>query len=90
MCFLQETHSVEADTIFWKLQWGDSVYFSHGTSHSAGVRILFNRFPGNLINHKSDTDGHWLMVASEMNGINYILVSVYGYNRKAIFLLATK
>ena len=60
--FLQETHSAEADTKFWKLQWGDSIFFSHGTSPSAGVMILFNRFPGKIIDHKSDSTGYWLMV----------------------------
>lgn len=80
--FLQETHSAEADTKFWKVQWGDNIFFSHGTSHSAGVMILFNRLPGNIIDHRSDTNGHWLMVVTDVNGTNYILVCVYGYNRK--------
>ena len=61
---------------------GGSIFFSHGTLHSAGVMILFNRFSGNVINHKKDTNGHWLVVVSEMNGINYILLCVYGYNKK--------
>lgn len=78
--FLQETHSAEADSKFWKLQWGDSVFFSHGTSHSAGVMILLNRFPGKIIDHKSDPTGYWV---TEMNGINYILLCVYGYNKRA-------
>lgn len=81
--FLQETHSVEADTKFWRLQWGEPVFFSHGTSHSAGVMILFNRFPGNVIHCKSDPDGHWLMVVSEINGSNFIMLSVYGYTNRA-------
>lgn len=81
--FLQETHSAEADTKFWKTQWGESVFFSHGTSHSAGVMILFNRFPGNVIDCKSDSDGHWLMIVSEINGSKYILLCVYGYTNRA-------
>lgn len=32
--FLQWTHLMEADTKFWKLQWGDSVYF--------GLCLLWN------------------------------------------------
>ncbi len=64
--FLQETHSVEADTQFWKLQWGDPIFFSHGTSHSAGAMILFNRLSGKVIDHKSDLKGHWQMVAFEI------------------------
>lgn len=61
--FFYETHSVEEGVNFWKLQWGDSIFFSHGTSHLAGVMILFNRFPGKVINHISDINGHWLMVS---------------------------
>lgn len=80
--FLQETHSVEADTTFWKQQWGDCVFFSHGTSHSAGVMILFNKFSGNVIYHTSDINGHWLMMVIEFNDANYILICVYGYNRR--------
>uniref|UniRef100_A0A1A8UUH3 exodeoxyribonuclease III n=1 Tax=Nothobranchius furzeri TaxID=105023 RepID=A0A1A8UUH3_NOTFU len=78
--FLQETHSVEEDTKFWKLQWGDSMFFSHGSSHSAGVMILFNRFPGNVIDCKKDPEGHWIMVVVEIQGLNYILLCLYGYN----------
>lgn len=58
--FLQETHSVRTDEKFWKIQWGDYAFFAHGTSYSAGVMILFNRFPGSIIDHKEDTEGHWL------------------------------
>ena len=72
--FLQETHSVEADTNFWKQQWGDTALFSHGTSHSAGVMVLFNRFSGNVINHISDINGHWLMVAIKLNYVNYTCI----------------
>lgn len=82
--FLQETHSDCEDTRFWKLQWGDSAYFSHGSSHSAGVMILFYRFQGSIIDHKSDSNGHWLMVTVEIDGVKFILVCVYGYNSKAL------
>lgn len=82
--FLQETHSECEDTRFWKLQWGDSAYFSHGTSHSAGVMILFHRFQGVIIDHKSDPNGHWLMVIAEIDNVKFILICVYGYNSKAL------
>lgn len=56
--------------------------FSHGTSHSARVMILFNRFSGNLINHTSDISGHWLTMVIKFNGVNYILLCVYGCKRR--------
>lgn len=80
--FLQETHSNEEDVNFWKLQWGDSIYVSHGTSHSAGVMILFNRFPGKVIKHASDTNGHWVTVIVEIDNNIYVLMCVYGYNER--------
>lgn len=82
--FPQETHSVMTDEKFWKLQWGDYAFFAHGTSHSAGVMILFNRFPGSITDHKWNTEGHWLMVAVEINDKRYILICIYGYNNKAV------
>ncbi len=38
--FCQETHSTDLDVKFWNSQWGNSIYFGHGTSHSAGVMVL--------------------------------------------------
>lgn len=80
--FLQETHSGIADEKFWKQQWGDEILFSHGTSYSAGVMVLFNKFPGKVIEHKSDTGGHWLIMVVEMQDQRYILLCVYGYNNR--------
>uniref|UniRef100_A0A3Q0S4P9 Endonuclease/exonuclease/phosphatase domain-containing protein n=1 Tax=Amphilophus citrinellus TaxID=61819 RepID=A0A3Q0S4P9_AMPCI len=44
--------------------------------------ILFNRFPGKVIDHTSDINGHWLIVITEINDENFILVCVYGYNER--------
>lgn len=38
---LQETHSVKESERIWASEWGFKCYFSHGTSCSAGVCILF-------------------------------------------------
>lgn len=65
--FLPDTHTGTADEHFWEQQWGDKTFFSDGTSHSAGVMMLFNRLPGKVIVHKSDVVGHWLMVVVEMH-----------------------
>ena len=39
--FLQETHTIEKDIQTWTKEWGNHVLFSHGTSASRGVAILF-------------------------------------------------
>ncbi len=41
LILLQETHSSESDIKFWKGQWGNKIYCSHGTNHSAGVSFFF-------------------------------------------------
>lgn len=52
--FLQKTHSCKEDERFWKSQWGDTIFFSHGSNHSAGVAVLFNRFASN--------EGWWIIL----------------------------
>ncbi len=46
--------------------------------------ILFYRFQGSIVDHKSDTNGHWLMGTVEIDGVKFILVCVYGYNSRAL------
>uniref|UniRef100_A0A3B3BVB9 Endonuclease/exonuclease/phosphatase domain-containing protein n=1 Tax=Oryzias melastigma TaxID=30732 RepID=A0A3B3BVB9_ORYME len=76
MFFMQKTHSVEAVN-FWKLQWSDCSYVSNGTSHSAGVMVLLNTFPGKVIIHFGDIDGLWLVLITELDGDIFILVYIY-------------
>ncbi len=41
--FLQESHSTSDYETIWKDEWGNkNIYFSHGTSNSRGVCILFD------------------------------------------------
>ena len=41
IAFLQETHSSKSVEEIWKAEWGRKIYYSHGTTHSKGVMILF-------------------------------------------------
>lgn len=82
--FLQETHSTEAEAPFWSNQWGERILFSHGSSRSGGVAICFNNFPGEVITHRSDIEGHWLAVVVKINDLFLILVNVYGYNNDTL------
>lgn len=41
-CFFQEVHSTPKDVNFWKAQWGNDVWFAHGSERTAGVAILKN------------------------------------------------
>lgn len=78
--FLQETHSKSEDTLFWCKQWGDDAFFSHGTSRSAGVAILLKNFRGQVISHKADEHGHWLILILNIDDLKFILINIYGYN----------
>lgn len=78
--FLQETHSCEDDTLFWKNQWGDNILFSHGSNRSGGVAICFHNFPGEIVTSKTDKDGHWIAVVVNLEGSFAILINFYGYN----------
>lgn len=77
---MQETHSKVDDVTFWSKQWGDEAYFSHGTSRSAGVAILLNKFKGQIVSHMADEFGHWLILIINIDGLKFILVNIYGYN----------
>jgi len=81
--FLQETHSLDSDESFWTNQWGEKMFFSHGSNRSGGVAICFNKCPGEIIVHKDDGSGHWLMVVLKIDGIFFILINIYGFNNAA-------
>ena len=39
---LQETYSTAEVERYWKHQWKGDMFFSHGTTYSKGVTVLFN------------------------------------------------
>uniref|UniRef100_A0A8C6PU90 Endonuclease/exonuclease/phosphatase domain-containing protein n=1 Tax=Nothobranchius furzeri TaxID=105023 RepID=A0A8C6PU90_NOTFU len=46
--------------------------------------ILFNNFAGNVIDHKRDEEGHWLMVIVECCEQKLLLINVYAYNNRSL------
>lgn len=82
LIFLQETHSEASDAPFWRNQWGDNIFFSHGTNRSAGVAICLHNCPGKIIFHKADDEGHWLAIVLSLDKFFFILINVYGYNNR--------
>ncbi len=94
-CYLlQETHSNDIDEKFWSNQWGDKILFCHGTNRSAGVAILLNNFPGQVLTTNRDPLGHWILCVFEANDDFMILGNIYGYNNpnqnKSMFAEITK
>ena len=53
---LQETHSCLDSELEWKREWGGEAFFSHCTTQSAGVAILFS--PGLNVTFKEEPTNH--------------------------------
>lgn len=64
--FMQETHSMREDETFWTQQWGEKIFFSHGTERSGGVAILLNNCSGKHLYVKADEHGHWLIAVMDL------------------------
>jgi hypothetical protein len=78
---LQETHSCKEHEQIWESEWGYKIIYSHGSSNSRGVCILFkNNF--NLIIHDTITDDEGRYVIADISIDNYrlSLVNIYGPN----------
>ena len=78
--FIQETHSCTDDKDFWRNQWGNDVWFSHGSTRSAGVAILKDNFRGKILTHTKDNAGRWIILVVTVDQSNFILVNVYASN----------
>ena len=59
---LQETYSSPEDEKLWSTEWGASIIYSRGTTHSKGVCILLNpSSPFNLSSIQVDAEGSLLI-----------------------------
>lgn len=81
-CFFQESHSLSSDVNFWKSQWGNDAWFSHGSERSAGVATFKNVFSGTVLHSENDSLGHYTCLVVESDHCVFITVNVYGYNTK--------
>lgn len=76
---IQESHSSDEDYNFWKSQWGEDIWMSHGSHHSAGTLTLKHKFSGKVVSSYTDLKGHYtLVVFSQCNQI-FLLGNVYGF-----------
>ena len=65
--FLQETYSEPNDEKFWKKEWGGELFFSHGTKHSKGVRILINPTAQIQVNYSYSDKNLTTVLLTEQN-----------------------
>ncbi len=81
---LQETHSCLETEKDWLDDWGGDIYFSHGSSNSAGVATLVS--PGldiTCIDEKTNDQGRSLYITIKLEDENeeLLLVNVYAPTR---------
>lgn len=78
LCFVQETHYVEATDSDWKKHYPGKSLWAGSGFHSAGVGIIFRR--GDDVDIGSvtpDPDGRYLIVSCTINKIPYTLINIY-------------
>lgn len=80
LIFLQETHSCELDVKFWKNQWGNLIYYSHGSNHSAGLSILLHKFKGQILEVITSSEGRWIIMTLKQDNSTFIICNLYGCN----------
>ena len=79
---LQETHSSIECEQQWQNEWGGKIVFSHGSTSSRGVCILFkNNFPWKIHGNHIDENGRYIIVDVELGGFGVLLCNIYGPNR---------
>lgn len=78
VCYLQETHSIEACEQSWYCEWGADVYFAHGTSDSRGVAILMPKDVEVQVSQQiKDVNGRYILLDCLIEGTRFVFLNVY-------------
>ena len=78
---LQDVHFTKEVESQVKTEWGDVCFFSHGTSNSRGVAILFkDTIDVTIHDVMSDPSGNWLALDFTFEYMRFTLMSIYGPN----------
>ena len=80
---LQETHTVKNVEELWYTQWGNGkIFFSHGTSNSAGVAILLSpNMDCEILQEKTDSDGRFIIIDVKICDKIYTIGNLYAPTR---------
>ena len=65
------------DASFWKTQWGNDLWFSHGSERSAGVTILKNNLNGAILHSESDPNGHYIILILNVDNNIILLANLF-------------
>ena len=78
---MQETHSCESDVIQWQLEWGNKIYWSHGTTSSKGTAILIKKNTEiEVCDDFSDKCGRMVGIKFKYKEAFFVLVNIYAPN----------
>lgn len=78
---VQETHSTFEDERYWRNEWGGDILFSHGTTSSKGVAILFKRqLYHEIVKTHCDQNGRYIIVDVNLENRSFTIVCTYGPN----------
>ena len=84
---LQETYSPPEDEKLWSAEWGASIIYSRGTTHSKGVCILLNpSSPFNLSSIKVDPEGRFLIAKLTIEEKYFFITNIYGPNNGCVLV----
>ena len=85
--FLQETHSDYKTQANWDRDWPGLTFFSHGTTHSAGVIIHIGKnLEFKMTDKIIDTNGRFIILLCEVQCTKYLFVNVYAPNTENLQL----
>ena len=78
---LQETHSSKEVEKDWEDEWGGKCYFSHHSTRSAGVCVMFKQGLDFTV-HDSiiDSDGRYIILDVSLYKQRVTLTALYGFN----------
>ena len=81
IAFLQETHSVKQEEKLWSCIWGTKIWFSHGTSNTGGVAVLFKKKLNIVVHNVVQSDsGRFILLYVTFQRKKLLLVNVYAPN----------
>ena len=79
--FLQETYSTPQTIKRWEAEWGGKIAYSHGSSHSRGVMILFKpRLDVSIEKISTDNYGGCVLVETILGDKKTVFVNIYAPN----------
>ena len=83
IAFLQETHGspdIERD---WRNQFRGEFFYSHGTSNSRGVAIVFGeKLEYKIISKYNDSEGRIIVINCTIQGEPFLLINTYAPNNE--------